>query len=228
MKNNRRITLDPDFLSKHKLSTAPPPPDSLFWELWENSKSIAEEALNTAFIQGIHTGTLDPTTYGGFNVSDAYYCFHGAKDYAIAASKAADHPVLQAFLEKKQHSYESYNATFPKIWHVKDADGIVPTQTCKEYSAYESSVTNEQDPIYTLIVMLPCEYLWAWLGQQLSPPKAGNLYASWITGNDDPSGAYAMGNFINAYEKIYPIKRALANEIYKQAMTFEYLNFETA
>ncbi len=227
MRNNRATTLETSFVKEHNLSTAPPPKDSLFWKMWEASLSIAEQALHTDFIQGIKSGTLDPVEYGGFNVSDAYYCFNGAEDYLVAEKKATD-KALKAFLLKKYISYQNYNQTFPKIWHLKNSEGIVPSKVCKEYSQFESKVAATQDPIYTLIVMIPCEYLWAWLGAQLSPPTSGNLYASWITGNNDPHGAYAMGNFLEAYQKNHTIDEGLAIELYKQAITFEYENFNTA
>ncbi|HAA12424.1 MAG TPA: TenA family transcriptional regulator [Cytophagales bacterium] len=224
MKSNRRITLSSETIAKHELSTEPPAPDSLFWKLWKANLQVAEEALNTDFVQGIKAGTLSPTTYGGFNVSDAYYCFRGAEDYATAVSRA-EHPVLKAFLQQKHDSYQSYNETFPDTWHVKDGDSIVPTEVCQQYSAYETQVVSTEEPIYALVVMLPCEYLWAWLGAQLSPPAAGNVYADWITGNDYPSGAYAMGNFLEAWRQKYGIDEAKAMDIYTKAITFEYQNF---
>jgi thiaminase/transcriptional activator TenA len=227
MKNNRSLQLDPDFININQLSTKRPPEDSLFWMLWNQNIKTAEEALHTDFIQGIKNGTLDPVTYGGFNVSDAYYCFHGAEGYQTAAAKA-ETPVLKAFLLKKYQGYESYNATFPTIWHIKDADGIVPSEVCKAYSEFESTVAQNQEAIYTLIAMIPCEYLWAWLGEQLSPAADTNLYKPWIDGNNDPSGAYAMGNFIDAYQKVHEIDVDLALQIYSQAMTYEYQNFKTA
>jgi thiaminase/transcriptional activator TenA len=227
MKNNRTIKLDKNFIVEHSLSTSPPPQDSLFWKMWNACINIANSALNTNFIQGIKTGTLDPVTYGGFNVSDAYYCFNGAQDYLAAESRATD-LTLQAFLLKKYNSYQKYNETFPKIWHVRDATGVVPSDVCKQYSDFESNVASHQDPIYTLIVMIPCEYLWAWLGAQLSPPTSGNLYAPWINDNDYPDGAYAMGNFLDEYQKTHSVDEALATELYTQAMTYEYQNFNTA
>ena len=160
MKNNRSLQLDQDFININQLSTARPPEDSLFWKLWNQNVKIAKEALNTDFVQGIKNGTLDPVTYGSFNVSDAYYCFHGADDYQTAVGKA-NSPGLKAFLQKKYEGYESYNATFPTTWHIKDADGIQPSDVCEQYAEFESSVAQNQEPIYTLIAMIPCEYLWA-------------------------------------------------------------------
>jgi thiaminase/transcriptional activator TenA len=227
MKNPRSIHLEDNFIAQHQLSTSPPPPNSLFWKMWNASENIAQQALNTGFIQGIKTGTLNPVTYGAFNISDAYYCFHGAADYLTAANKAT-HPVLEAFLLKKHKSYQQYNDTFPKTWRIKDASGIVPTEVCQQYSQFESGTASHEHPIYMLVVMLPCEYLWAWLAGQLSPPTQGNLYASWITGNDDPKGAYAMGNFLNDYAKENPLDEDLALKLYTQAMTYEFRNFKTA
>ncbi|KAA1243959.1 TenA family transcriptional regulator [Aquimarina sp. RZ0] len=227
MKNNRSTKLDNSFLAEHKLSTAPPPLDSLFWKMWNACQSIANQALNTEFIQGIKTGTLDPVSYGGFNVIDAYYCFNGEQDYLVAESKASN-PILKAFLLKKYNSYQKYNETFPKVWHVRDAGGIVPSKVCKQYSEFESNVASHKAPIYTLIAMMPCEYLWAWLGAQLSPPLSGNLYAPWITENDYPDGAYAMGNFLVEYQKENPVDETLATQLYSQAMTYEFQNFNTA
>ncbi len=227
MKNNRRIELSKDFIANHKLSTLAPPKNSLFWKMWNSCLDIANKTLETGFIKGIKNANLDPVKYGGFNVSDAYYCFHGAEDY-LAASQKATNSALKAFLLKKHESYVKYNNTFPEIWHVKDAEGIVPTEVCKNYSKYENETISKEEAIYCLIVMLPCEYLWAWLGAQLSPPLKGNLYTPWITGNNDPSGSYAMGNFIDLYQKTYSIDEELAMQIYTTAMNFELENFKSA
>ncbi len=227
MKNNRQLQLTTEEIENHQLSREKPPGDALFWQLWEAAESIAQKALRTDFIQGIQTGTLHPVTYGSFNVSDAYYCFRGAADYQQAANRAT-HPVLKLFLKKKYQSYQQYNATFPDTWHLKNADGIAPSEACLQYAAFESAVAREEAAIYTVVAMLPCEYLWAWLAAQLAPPQNGNLYADWITGNNDPGGAYAMGNFLEAYCQQFPVDVTKAQEIYRQAMTFEYQNFATA
>lgn len=227
MKGTRRIQLSESFLAEHQLSDAKPPEGALFWKMWEASQGIAHKTLSTKFIEGIQKGNLDPGVYGAFNISDAYYCFHGAEDYKTAVERAID-PTLKAFLAKKQKSYESFNATFPQTWCVKDTRSIVPTEACKNYANYESSIVANEDSIYCLVVMLPCEYLWAWLGATLSPAKASNLYAGWITGNNDPSGAYTMGNFIEIYRKFHPLDEDKAVKIYQTAMEHELLNFQSA
>jgi thiaminase/transcriptional activator TenA len=229
MRSPRRIGLTAEMLEKHDLKGEPPPPDSLFWKMWEACEAIAQKALATNFIQQIAAGTLDPVAYGAFTVSDAYYCFHGAQDYLAAEARATDETV-KAFLLSKYQSYQKYNEEWPKTWHVRDARGVVPTDICREYADYESTITSHGEPIYAIVLMLPCEYLWAWLAYQLEPPKVGNLYAPWITENDDPSGAFAMGNFLHTYIELHPgiVDEGKATEIYTKAMTYEQENFAAA
>ena len=227
MKNNRSIQLPQATIDLNNLSTSSPAQDSLFWHMWNSCKDIAEGALATDFVQGIKDGNLNPQTYGAFNVSDAYYCFHGAEDYQVAVDKAA-HPVLKAFLQQKHDSYQQYNETFPDTWRVKDGSSIVPTTVCQAYADFESRICINEEAIYALIVMLPCEYLWVWLGQQLVSYQEDNLYADWIKWNQDPSGAFAIGNFIEEYQKTSPVNEGKAMDIYQQAITYERDNSATA
>lgn len=229
MRNPRRITLDQVFISQNNVLTDAPPQDSLFWFLWHKCQVIATKALSTDFIQGINHGTLDPIKYGAFTVSDAYYCFNGAQDYLAAESKAED-PTLQQYLLKKYQSYQKYNDEFPTIWHIRDASGVVPIDVCKAYSDFERQVASHQASIYTLITMIPCEFLWYWLAHSIAPANANNLYKPWINYNDDPSGAYAIGNFINEYQKTHPeeINVDTAFQLYSTAMNYETENFIAA
>jgi len=136
--------------------TYPPPTDSLFWKLWNSCEDIAQKALNTKFLQGIKNGNLDPTKYGAFNVSDAYYCFNGAVDYLIAGNKAKDEE-LKAFLYKKCESFINFNNSLGETWRLKDCSSVVPTESIKNYSDFKRSVAINEDSIYSLIAMLPCK-----------------------------------------------------------------------
>lgn len=226
MRNPRRINLTDAFIAKNQLSTTPPPLDSLFWKLWNSSKPVPEKTLETDFLKGINNGNLDPIKFGAFSISDAYYCFKGT-DYYADAERRADNPILKEFLIKKVENYVAYNEQFHTIWYIKDASSIIPPPICKEYSEYESKIATQEDPIYTLILMLPCEYLWAWLCESLLPIKSGNVYGDWIKGNNDPGVAFAMGNFLDIYLKENPnrINVDKALEIYKTAMEYEYKIF---
>ncbi|NEO58885.1 MAG: TenA family transcriptional regulator [Okeania sp. SIO3B5] len=235
MKNNRSLGDHEHLITKHKLNRNPPPPDSLFWKMWYAvGEPIAQKTLTTGFLEGIKNGNLDPNQYGAFSVSDIYYCFHGASDYGIAAKRTTN-TVLQDYYLKKQDSYNRYNQSACTTWNLTGPESIAPTPTALDYSNFERSVANGtaqegnvKDPIFTLIVMLPCEYLWAWLASQLAPPKPGNIYASWITSNNYPDGAYAMGNFLQDYITLNPINEDVATTIYQTATEYEYKNFYTA
>lgn len=217
-----------------------PPKDSIFWTLWTDprSKAFAEEALDTDFVKGVKHGNLDPVQYGGFNVSDAYYCFNGAADYFLAADRVDEYPcvlemkeTLRFFLTQKGQSYEEFNETFPKIWRIKDASGVLPFDSTKDYSDFEKKVATEEHPIYTLFAMLPCEYLYYWLAHSIQSGAGDtNLYSDWITGNLYPDGAYAMGNFLDEFMKENPgvIDVDKAIDIFITAMGHEAKNFAAA
>lgn len=235
MRNSRSLIDHERLIQKHNLSTNPPPTDSLFWKMWNAGGSrIAQKALDTTFLKGIKDGNLDPTKYGAFNVSDIYYCFNGASDYGVAADRAANE-VLKDYFLKKQESYNKYNESACNTWNLTGPQSVLPTPTTLNYSEFERSVANGtakegdvSDPIFALIAMLPCEFLWAWLAEQLAPPAQGNIYANWITSNDYSEGAYAMGNFLQDYISGTPIDEKLATVIYLTAMEYEYSNFLTA
>ena len=223
MRNPRSITLTPQHIQELSLNTSPPPPDSLFWLMWKAAAPLAQKALGTEFLQGIKNGNLDPVTYGRYCVSDAYYCYHGADDYGAAAERATN-PTAQAFLALEQKHYNSYNATFPGQWRIKDAQSLLPLPQTLAYTEFESNCATHKNPLYTIIAMLPCEYLWAWLAAQLKPYEDNNPYGFWIKANDYPDGAYAMGNFLQQF--ISDIDPATAIQIYSAATKHEYLNFE--
>jgi len=179
MKNSKRIAPPPDFYESHNISTQKPAPNGLFWYLWEQCREIAEQAWETDFIQGIRKGDLSPEHYGSYTVMDAYYCFEGADDY-LSAAQRAKFPELKALLTHKHQSYDSYNQYFHQTWGLRDARSIIPNAAVKAYSALERKVCQKEDPVYALIVMLPCEYLWYWLSDRMKDDCDDNLYAFWI------------------------------------------------
>jgi len=215
-----------------RLSSDPPDRNSLFWKLWRANLGTAVKALNTRYIQGIKRGDLDPVTYGSSVVNDAYYCFRGGKDYMIAANrKDYDDERLKLYVQDKAKSYQQYNLEFEQTWHLKSASSVTPVKVTVEYADYETQVVTMEKPIYTIIVNLPCEYLWCWLAEQLDgdpdKPKT-NLYDFWIQDNKDPSSAYKMGNVIDYYMRNHPgeldVNKAM--EIYSKAMVYELKGLE--
>ena len=118
MQKKRNPRLLSDFADKPP--STEPPSGSLFQKLVDNPESVAISNMcyNTDYIQGIREGTLDANIYGNFNVSDAYYCYAGAKDYEEAAKRAHDEPELMGYLAEKARSYQKYNDSFKDTWRL--------------------------------------------------------------------------------------------------------------
>ena len=75
---------------------------------------------------------------------------------------------LKEFLTRKYQGYKKYNASLATDCHVDSAASVVPTRVIEYYSLFEREVATHHDPIYSLIAMIPCEYLWAWLARQMA------------------------------------------------------------
>lgn len=206
-----------------------PPTDTLFWEMWKECEDIAKAVLETDYFKGILNNDLDPNAYGSLMVQDAYYCFEALDSYIAAATHPYDNDCAE-FLEKKKESYASYNETYHKIWHVRDSHGVIPGEEILNYTNYEAYVAGNLDTPYLFAVMLPCEYLWTWVANQLKLKLKANpegLYYFWIEGNAGiPNGAYQMANMLEAYRS--EIDEAKAKEIFRTAMEHELKVFTSA
>lgn len=76
--------------------------------------------------------------------------------------------------------------------------------------------------------MLPCEFLWTWVANQLQPKaNSEGVYYFWIEGNAGiPNGAYQMANMLEAYRS--KIDETKAKEIFRTAMEHELKVFTSA
>lgn len=220
-------------------STTEPPPHSLFWKLWRSNFGLARNALSTRFVEGVRTGELPREVYLRWSQSDAFYCAQSASFYKLASERAyGEHEeALGRFLQKKYEWYESYNNFFHNDSYGTnrnesvmsgDAAVPVPSRVILEYVSFQHWVVLKFHPVYTLIVMLPCEWLWAWLTQKLyTEVDASNEYMDWIRYNTDATSAFASANFIHSYMKSHEniIVPSIADELYRTATVFEIDNF---
>ncbi|XP_022093516.1 uncharacterized protein LOC110980819 [Acanthaster planci] len=195
--------------------------------LWDGSQVQAKEALNTEFIQGIKSGLLDPTDYGGYTVQDAVYCYNATTYYLTAAGKTSD-LAMSKFIQGRIDSYKSYTQTMFDEWHIRDPTGVSMGTAAASYSAYEKHVAETNDPIYLLIAMLPCDQLWGWLAEQI---KSGisdkNVYSFWIEDNL-PQHKSKLAEFIDANAHYYEVFWPEAKVIYQRAMQGEVDFFTSA
>lgn len=203
-----------------------PPPSALFWELWEKCEPSAEAAYKTPFLQQLEGGVLCPVTFGAFFVSDLWYLYKGAASYEVAVGRTKDQDLKEYLSYKKDH-YKDYMEGFKKTWRIENPTVIAATDAARQYAELEEKVATTEHPIYTLIVMLPCSHLWAWLGEKMKDHVDGNVYGFWIKQNQHIGGAYKMGNFLHEYEKRNPggIDHVKAVDVYARAMKMEKDNF---
>jgi thiaminase/transcriptional activator TenA len=197
-----------------------PPASSLFWKMWNASEAIAQSVLGTGYFDGIVGGNLSPIAFGSLMVQDAYYCMKGRDDYSAAAAHAVDEACKEFCIEKYKR-YDEYNESYHTIWHIREAEGVMPGAEIKGYADYEAYVAGNLATPYLFCVMLPCEYLWTWIANQLdSKTPTDSLYRFWIEGNKGiPTGAYQMGNLLESYRA--NIDESKAMEIYTKAMNYE-------
>lgn len=217
-------------------SDARPPIRSLFWILWESHRNLRPKLLSTRFTQGILHGNLSPDAYGAWTVVDAYYCFRAATSYQVAARRAAQMNMtdVAAFIATKAREYEAFNnAVFVSDWNLRNRKSIVPSAVIEAYAEFEESVARRMHPVYTLIVQLPCEVVWAWLGDRLlneidrRENDGRNLYRKWAEDNVWETAGYAIGNFLQDFQRRYPnaIEDHVAHGLYRKAFEFEIENF---
>jgi thiaminase/transcriptional activator TenA len=204
-----------------------PPKDALFWKMWNANIDIAGKVLNTGYFTGIRNGNLNPVAFGSLMVLDAYYCMKGRDDYSAAATHAPDE-TCREFCMGKVESYDDYNQYYHRTWHIREADSVIPENEIKEYADHEAFVAGNLDTPYLLCAMLPCEYLWTWIANQLDPDvPESSLYRFWVDGNaGTPEGAYQMGNLLESYRREIDEKQAM--DIYAKSMNCELSVFTAA
>ncbi|XP_072036184.1 uncharacterized protein [Amphiura filiformis] len=192
-------------------------------QLWEDTKSLREEALNSKWIQGIGQGTLDPKDYGGYMVQDSIYCASVVENLGIAKKKADPGSDIFIYLEAQEKYISSYRDEMFKDWHIKSKDGIYVNPQLQLYMNYTQSVATTMDPLYFLISLVPGYRIFYWLAIELGPGSAANnLYQFWIDTMKTHKGWQRLQKLIDAHEEA--IKEDTAKEVYNKCMQGE-VNF---
>jgi thiaminase/transcriptional activator TenA len=92
------------------LDVTKPAADSISAKLWAACDDVAQDSLNSDFMQGLGNGTLSPDKYGQYIVQDCAYCANAAGDYRTFEGRAtaAGEPKLAAFAKARYESYEKF------------------------------------------------------------------------------------------------------------------------
>ena len=211
-----------------------PPADSFFFRVFNKNLSVAESVLGTSFLQAMKKNDLPPLNFGVMNVQDAYYCYRAEETYQTLLSviDPADELMreMRALVEDNFNGYKEYNQTFFDTWRIPTASSVNPTEVFINYAEHEHHIACSCEPIYTLVAMLPCYYLWYWFCSKMYPEmSSNNLYRDWVEGSLSTGSAYRIGNFIDKWQKNQqPFDEERADEIYAASMNYELQVFTEA
>ena len=68
-------------------------------------------------------GSLNPVSFGIYNLQDAIYCYNSTEALEVTAQKSND-PGIKKFAEKKVQSYDEYTKHLFKEWYIGEPKGI--------------------------------------------------------------------------------------------------------
>lgn len=229
----RNRGLSKDFiLTERKENYSPPPEDSFFFRVFDKNLDTAKCVLHSNYLEAMKKGVLPPDNYGQLTVLDSYYCYRGADSYntALCAINKDKEPELYDLMSELHKSYREYNVTFFVGWHIRTSESINATKNFIKYAEHEHHVACSIPPIYTLVAMLPCYYLWYWFSDEMlkEMPK-DNLYYLWATYCHSANSAYRIGNFIEEWKRQgKEFDETLATNIYTTSMHCELDIFNEA
>ncbi|XP_072033753.1 aminopyrimidine aminohydrolase-like [Amphiura filiformis] len=195
-------------------------------EMWVQCKHIAEEGYQTAFIQGICKGTLDPTSYSGFMNQDIAYVFKAAELFDTVATRAKDED-LKMFARNRQQSFLRCANEMCEKFFIQDPSAIRVGETLEEYCQYLHRVANGMDPLYFMVAMIPCSKLWPWLARKMQHSEVNpNLYGFWAKENMSDSCSAKLESFVA--ERVSELDEQTSLLVYQTCMTAEVNFFKSA
>ena len=183
--------------------------------------------MESKFIQGMASGTLDPDKYGGFMVQDAAYCFNAVEafDYASNQMRLQKKPEFSLLYRVQSEMFKKYNQDFVNTWRIKSTESVVMGPAADMYVSYVSALSR-QDPKYLAIALLPCTLLWPWIaGELIHSIDEKNPYYSWFDKNKlDPNQASPLDldKFVDYF--FVPEEKEKCLAIFHEGMVNE-LNF---
>ncbi|XP_062517939.1 uncharacterized protein LOC134193153 isoform X3 [Corticium candelabrum] len=139
--------------------------------LFTSCLDLAIRALDTDFIQGIKTGTLDPTVYKDYATQDAVYVYSGASllSSLITVCKHENLEDLEMFASAELELWSDVATNMLTQWHITDPSNVVLNSAAAGYKNFMEKAFLTLPPYNAIIALLPCNRLWNWLGEQLLP-----------------------------------------------------------
>lgn len=187
--------------------------------LWRHAKPTAKMASETCFIKKIRSGKLCPRVYEKFIIQDIHYCWQLHENLQILLNnpKNTDH---KHFLENTAKVSHQYMENMLKQHSISNPSEIEVNPNIQTYIDYQKKVILEGDITLSLVSMLPCEMLWAWLANKIKDEmESGNAYLPWIKEHATESPGI-IAKYLNG--NILEIDLERAKIIFKNCMLGEY------
>ena len=197
-------------------------------ELWEANQDLAIACLNHPFVQGIGNGSLPKSKFAYYVGQDAFFLEAFARAYSIAAAKVTDWQDFNIFHElsggvlQELKLHQGYAAE----WGVTLQQ--VPGAATRRYTDFLLATAWGQTVGTTVVAMLPCMRIYAFLGQALAGDRIPNhAYADWIR-------TYSSNEFeplavqLSALADRHTIVSDLVRSTYRYAMQCELEFFQAA
>jgi len=191
--------------------------------LWNENFNIAQESLDSKFVQGIKSGNLPKENFQAYLAQDYFFLESFAKAYGLAISKSEDKHSIKILSQLLMGVSEELvlHESYSKNWGI-DLSFVTINNSTREYTNFLAKVSKEMTSIEIISSMTPCMRLYAWIGKNLSESACNNPYKDWILTYSDQSFddlAFALENLMNNYKQ--PYNYGKLNSLYQKAMQLE-------
>jgi thiaminase/transcriptional activator TenA len=195
--------------------------------LWAANADLAQLALAHPFVTGLADGSLSPQRFAAFMAQDMFFLDAFARAYALALVRAPDTATLLTLADliggvrAELGLHRSSIAT-----GAIDAMTVEPTPATLAYTDFLLAVAATRADGLIYAAMTPCMRLYAFLGSNLNPDRAG-LYADWVTTYAHPQFQALTTRLEQLLDDCVPDPIA-ASTLYRRAMTLELDFFDAA
>ena len=192
-------------------------------KLWEDNLEIAQQSLNTKFVQGLKTGSLPKNIFQEYLAQDYFFLETFAKAYGLAVSKSNDKYSIRKLSELLMGFSEELilHETYAKKWNIDLSNNYIKKAT-KNYTDFLDDTSKRFSSVEIMFAMTPCMRLYSWIGKSLYKEDFDNKYKEWIITYSDESFenlANSLENLIETNKESYDINQA--KYLYKRAMELE-------
>lgn len=191
--------------------------------LWQQTTKERQSALNSTVIQGMVSGTLNPSSFGAYMVQDVVYLYNSQRLIDIAASRMKDQMYRELLKDMSETYKELYEYLLDK-WQIKYPSGVRLGRASSKYLHHLYDMAANFDTGYFITAMIPCYKLWPWLGNQIGATQNSfGVYTEWVNVNLDPtSDSYLeLEDLINKAEEAGKIDRQMALTFFRRSMQSE-------